>query len=222
MSMKLTCLALLCAATAVMSGCINYYAMNGDGRCIYVETDDEPATTIVYHHRRIGAIRMAKNMKYCRPSDDGKSLEYAPVIYPPQTSEPTEWEHNEHGYYRYGIKPPEPPDGKIVSSVTYRVDSLENATVADYEYEDAPKPVRTFSKLKLYGALVQAGLWDRFEAWLKDQTIKGVSAYTAFTLAQDLNDANEMFNSVVESAKQALGVSDEVVEMILEASIQEL
>ena len=102
------------------------------------------------------------------------------------------------------------------------MDDLDNATVAVYEYEDAPKPVRTFSKLKLYGALTQAGLWDRFEAWLKDQTINGVNAYTAFSLAQDLNDANEMFKSVVESAKQALGVSDEVVEMILEASIQEL
>ena len=104
----------------------------------------------------------------------------------------------------------------------YRYDEDENAVVAEYTYEDAPKPVRTFSKLKLYGALTQAGLWDTFEAWLKTQTINGVNAYTAFSLAQDLNDANELFNGVVESAKTALGVSDEVVEMILEASVADM
>ena len=110
----------------------------------------------------------------------------------------------------------------MVASITYRYDEDENAVVAEYTYEDAPKPVRTFSKLKLYGALTQAGLWDVFESWLKTQTINGVNAYTAFSLAQDLNDANELFNGVVESAKTALGVSDEVVEMILEASVADM
>ena len=50
-------------------------------------------------------------------------------------------------------------------------------------------------------------------------SINGVNAYTAFSLAQDLNDSNELFNEVVESAKTALGISDEVVEIILQASI---
>lgn len=90
----------------------------------------------------------------------------------------------------------------------------------DCEYEEPiERAVRTFSKLKLYVALAHAQLWDSFEAWLKTQTIGGVNAYTAFTLAQDLNDANELFNAVVESAKVALGVSDEVVQAILDAAV---
>lgn len=79
-----------------------------------------------------------------------------------------------------------------------------------------------FSKLKLYGALTQAGLWDSFEAWLKQQTINGMSAYTAFSLAQDLNDANPLFLSVVDQAKTDLQVPDEVVQQILDASILDM
>ena len=172
--------------------------------------------------RQLGVIRMAKNMRFCKPVEDGKRIEYAPVIIPPKTGAPTEEDYNEAGWYRNAIEPPNPPEGKIVSSVTYRYDEEENAVVADYTYEDAPKPVRVFSKLKLYGALTQAGLWDAFEAWLKTQTINGVNAYTAFSLAQDLNDENPLFNGVVQEAKTALGVSDEVVEAILEASILDM
>ena len=161
-----------------------------------------------------------KNTKFCRPIEDGKKIEYAPVILPPKTSAPTEWEYNAAEWYRNEIQPPDPPEGMIVSSTTYAI--RNNVVVADYTYEDAPKPIRIFSKLKLYGALTQANLWDQFEAWLTTQTINGVNAYTAFSLAQDLNDSNEMFNSVVESAKVALGVSDEVVEQILEASILDM
>lgn len=165
---------------------------------------------------------MAKNTKFCRPSEDHKSIEYAPVIFPPNRWAPSEEEYNENGWYRNGIQPPSTPEGKIVSSIYYRIDEEANAVVADYEYEDAPKPIRVFSKLKLYGALTQAGLWDTFEGWLKTQTVNGVNAYTAFSLAQDLNDENELFHDVVEQAKIALGVSDELVEMILQASIADM
>ena len=170
---------------------------------------------------RIGIVKMAKNTKFCKIVDDGKSIAYAPVIIPPKTSAPTEWEYNDAGWFRNEIKPPVVPEGKIVASTTYVYDEQQNAIVASYEFEDAPKPVRIFSKLKLYGALTQAGLWDQFESWLKTQKINGINAYTAFSLAQDLNDSNELFNDVVDQVKTALGVSDETVEMILEASIAE-
>lgn len=169
--------------------------------------------------KKVGVIRMDKNKKYCRPINEGKQIEYAPIILPPKTGAPTELDYNDAGWFRNEIIPPTVPEGKIVSSITYRYDPLENAVVADYTFEDAPKPIRIFSKLKLYGALSQLGLWDTFEDWLKNQTINGVNAYTAFSLAQDLNDSNELFNEVVESAKTALGISDEVVEIILQASI---
>ena len=165
---------------------------------------------------------MAKNNRYCRPIEDGKKIEYAPVILPPKQGAPTEEEYNDAGWYRNGIQPAQPPEGKMVSSVTYRYDEEENEVVADYTYEDAPKPVRTFSKLKLYGALSQAGLWDSFESWLKTQTINGVNAYIAFSLAQDLNDENPLFLEVVQEAKTALGVDDETVERILAASLLDM
>ena len=209
---------LAAVCTIFICGCCS---CGGQGRWVY-----NPATnTMAFYGQtgnQIGVVKMAKNTKYCKPIEDGKKIEYAPVILPPNPGAPTEEDYNEAGWFRNEIKPPVIPEGKMVASITYRYDEELNAVVADYTYEDAPKPVRTFSKLKLYGALTQAGLWDTFEAWLKTQTINGVNAYTAFSLAQDLNDANELFNGVVESAKTALGVSDEVVEMILEASLLDM
>lgn len=219
MSMRnLLSLSLCAIAALVFSGCCSCRHDKYNGGWKYVPDTNslafyEPAGG------QIGVIKMTRNNKYCRPINDGKNIESAPVILPPNTGAPTEYEYNEAGWYRNAVKPPEVPEGKIVSSVTYRYDTLANEVVADYTFEDAPKPVRTFSKLKLYGALTQAGLWDQFESWLKTQTINGVNAYTAFSLAQDLNDENELFNGVVEAAKQALGVSDEVVQAILEASV---
>lgn len=162
---------------------------------------------------------MAVNMNYCRPIEDGNELEYAPIILPPSTSAPTEQEYNNAGWYRNAVEQPQIPEGKIVTSITYRYDEGLNAIVADYIFKDAPIPVRTFSKLKLYAALMQTGLWTQFETWLKTQTINGMNAYTAFSLAQDLSDENELFLGVVESAKTALGVSDETVQQILNASV---
>lgn len=84
--------------------------------------------------------------------------------------------------------------------------------------DDAPQP-RIFSKLKLYAALVQAGIWDALVAWLQTQEYQGINAYTAFSLAQELTDEHPMFKQWIEAAKTALGVSDEVTEQILSASI---
>lgn len=209
------------SAISLVGGCCHCL---DDCRRTNLEYDRSASVLALYGSagEQIGVVRMARNTRYCRPVDDGKRLEYAPVILPPNPGAPTEYDYNENGWYRNGVCSPKIPDGKVVASVTYRYDEDENAVVADYEYEDAPKPVRTFSKLKLYGALMQAGLWESFEAWLKSQTINGMSAYTAFSLAQDLNDANPLFLGVVEQAKSDLHVSDEIVEQILEASIADM
>lgn len=154
----------ICAFFLTLAGCIS--PVKGK---YYVEAEPKTSTLVVYASsgRQIGVIRMTKNTKFCKPINDGKAVEYAPVIIPPKTSAPTESEYNDAGWYKNEIHPPEVPEGKIVSSITYFYHKDLNAVVADYRYEDAPKQVRTFSKLKLYGALVQAGLWDTFEAWLK-------------------------------------------------------
>ena len=84
--------------------------------------------------------------------------------------------------------------------------------------DDPPAPPRKFSKLKLYAALTSAGLWDALESWLKTQTVEGVNAYTAFSLAQDLSDAHPLFSQYYAAAKSVLGVTDEQAEAILAAS----
>ena len=83
---------------------------------------------------------MVKNKNFCRPSADGKSLDYAPVILPPKTSAPTEWEYNDAGWFANAVVPPSPPEGKVLSDTTYRYDEEQNAIVADYTYVDAPPP----------------------------------------------------------------------------------
>lgn len=81
-----------------------------------------------------------------------------------------------------------------------------------------PPPPRKFSKLKLYAALTQAGLWDALDAWLKTLTIGGVNASTAFALAQDLSEDYPGWDDYIAAAKTALGVTDEQVAAILEAA----
>ena len=83
---------------------------------------------------------MVKNKNYCRPSEDGKSYEYAPVVLPPKTSAPTEEEYNAAGWYYNGIEPPAPPEGKVVGNTTYVIDHDNNEVVAEYEYVDPPPP----------------------------------------------------------------------------------
>lgn len=86
------------------------------------------------------------------------------------------------------------------------------------EVVNPPPAPRKFSKLKLYAALAEAGHWEHFEFWLKEQTIAGVNGYTAFSLAQELSDDHPLFAPLYAAAKTAIGVSDEEAERILEAA----
>ena len=159
---------------------------------------------------------MKTNRQYCKPTADGKALEYAPVMFPPDPSEPAEATYHAHGWYRPEIEPPAPPEGKIVSSTRYEV--RDNRVVAVYEYADQPPPVRIFSKLKLYAALARAGLWDALKSWLEVQTVEGVNAYTAFTLAQELRSDHPLFSEWFAAAKTALNVDDATALAILSAA----
>lgn len=128
--------------------------------------------------------------------------------------------------YPLGVSPaPIPPEGKIAIPDGYA--PHQNAESGEWEwrqkwrYEDAPPPPpRTFSKLKLYAALAQMGLWDPLVAWLNTQTFEGVNAYTAFMLAQDLVEDHPMFEQWLAAAKAALGVTDEQAEAILAAAAE--
>lgn len=119
--------------------------------------------------------------------------------------------------------PPEPPEGKIAVPDGYEPADTPKGKEwrQKWRYEDAPPPPpRTFSKLKLYAALAQAGLWDALVAWLNTQTFEGINAYTAFMLAQDLVEDHPMFEQWLAAAKTALDVTDEQVEAILAAAAE--
>lgn len=118
---------------------------------------------------------------------------------------------------------PEPPEGKIAVPDGYTLTDTPDGKEwrRAWRYEDAPPPPpRTFSKLKLYAALAQAGLWDPLVAWLNTQTFEGINAHTAFMLAQDLVEDHPMFAQWLAAAKAALGVTDEQVEAILAAAAE--
>ena len=163
---------------------------------------------------------MMVNRNFCKPTNNGASYEYAPVVLPPNPHEPTEADYNAAGWYRYGIEPPCPPPGKAVAATSYVI--ADGKCVAIYTYADAPSAPRTFSKLKLYAALAQAGLWDTLKTWLESQTYEGMNAWTAFSLAQDLSEGNAMFGAWFAAAKTALGVTDEQAEEILAQCVAEV
>lgn len=149
------------------------------------------------------------------------------------------WQHSRHGFFDATpaqmdelmkcmsvFFKPTIPDGAPADRVeaTYAAALRRMTAYVDALLERgdamAPKPPpRTFSKLRLYAALSAAGLWDAFEAWLRTQTVGGVNAWTAFSLAQDLNDGHPLFGPLVESAKTALGVDDATAEAILAAAV---
>lgn len=133
------------------------------------------------------------------PADYLATLGYLPFDETPMPSvEPTAGKHWEPRYAE--------AEGRVAQSWT-QVDN------------PAPAP-RTFSKLKLYATLAQMGLWDSLATWLNTQTYEGVSAYTAFMLAQELTEDHPMFNRWLAAAKTALDVTDEQAEAILAAAAE--
>ena len=79
------------------------------------------------------------------------------------------------------------------------------------------KPPR-YSKLKLYVAISKIGKWQALKEWLQTQEVNGLNAWEAFSLAQDLSADNELFNSWVSMAKDALGIDEATVAAILKAA----
>jgi len=106
-------------------------------------------------------------------------------------------------------------------------DSADDWTDCEYaatEEENEARVIpasRTFSKLRLYAALSAIGKWDALRAWLEAQTVNGMNAWTAFSLAQDLSEDNELFGQWLAAAKAALGVDDATAESLLAASVKE-
>ena len=153
---------------------------------------------------------MVQNKKYGRTANEGKSIEYAPVLLPPKLTPPTEEEYNAAGWYKIEIQPADPPEGKIVSSVTYVIDG--NIIVADYEYEDAPPPPpRRFNKYKIVDALMKRGIWVPIKQWLMSEE----EMYDRYVAAEDISEDEEMLAIGIELVKENFGLTDEEIAEIL-------
>lgn len=162
-----------------------------------------------------------KNTKFCKPINEGKTIEFAPVTLPPNPGVPTESEYNAAGWFRNEIQAPIIPYGKVVKSSFYFIQ--DNVVQASYEYEDAPKQMRVFSKLYLEQALFQEGLLDKVDAFIDAQVITNKQGQTMplrrlYNTANDFRDTNPYFSQFLDAIKTTLGVDDETVERILKAS----
>ena len=124
---------------------------------------------------------MKVNHNFCRPTNNGASFEYAPVVLPPNPHEPTEAEYNAAGWYRYGIEPPCPPAGMVVKS-TYCVISGREC-IAVYEYE-AWQP-----QLEDFDAAMEAHLVAEREA--RGYTTREPDAYLASSNPRWKKDAED-------------------------------
>lgn len=101
---------------------------------------------------------------------------------------------------------------------TYRQSGVEWTVTNAVKVFRGTLAVKKYSRLKVYVACVQMGLWERLEAWLKMQNVNGVNAYTAFMLANELTADNELFIPMMQAAKTALGVDDATIQAVLAAA----
>ena len=139
---------------------------------------------------------MAHNKNYCRPTSDGMTVQYAPVNLPPYSGAPSELQYNEAGWYRNCIEPPSPPEGKMVGSVSYRLDHESNTVVADYVYVDVPPP-----SLEDYDMAMEQHLKDEREA--RGYTTREPDSYLTSEVprwAQDARDWVAHRDAVMEYA----------------------
>lgn len=109
--------------------------------------------------------------------------------------------------------PPTPPAGKIAVPDGYEL--RDSAWHRVYRYEDAPPPPpRTFSKLRIVAALMEAGVWDSVKQWIVDNNL-----YDLYLAAQDFAEDNAYFVQGKTALQQALGWTDGQVEAVLAAAV---
>ena len=101
---------------------------------------------------------------------------------------------------------------------TYRQSGVEWTVTNAVKNFTGVLAVKKYSRLKVYVACVQMGLWEKLEVWLKTQNVNGVNAYTAFMLANELTADNELFIPMMQAAKTALGVDDATMKAVLAAA----
>ena len=107
---------------------------------------------------------------------------------------------------------PDAPEGKVAVFDGYEL--ADGAWRRKYVFEDAPPPVpRTFSKLKIVAALMQANVWEQVKQYIIDAGL-----YDLYLAAQDFREDNEYFLQGKTVLMSQLGWDNAQVENILAAS----
>ena len=151
------------------------------------------------------------NKKWCRIIDGGKRIEYAQEFVELDGRiwiNPTAEQYERSGWLRNARNAPETREGYVARVERY--EARDGQIYAVYEYEKVTHPPRVFSKLYLILALEKRGLYEQFKAMLASAGLEDI-----WIAANELNDGYEGFDSFVEQAKTALGVTDAEVEEIL-------
>ena len=140
-------------------------------------------------------LHTGDNWNVAPTAADYAAAGYLAVIDAPPTTPAREGYHWEAGAYVL-------VDGKYVRQYA--------------ELADPPPAPRTFSKLKIVAALMEAGVWAQVKAY-----IEAAGLYDLYLAAQDFKEDNAYFTHGVAALKSQLGWDDAQVEAILAASIAE-
>lgn len=109
---------------------------------------------------------------------------------------------------------PEPQEGKVVAYGGYALGETDGKWHKQWVVVDAPPPPpRTFSKLRIVAALMEAGVWAQVKAWIEQAGL-----YDLYLAAQDFKSDNEYFARGRTALQTALGWTDEQVEAVLAAA----
>ena len=107
---------------------------------------------------------------------------------------------------------PEPPPGKVAVPDGYEL--VNGAWQRAYRFDAAPSPLpRTFSKLKIVAALMQANVWEQVKQYIIDAGL-----YDLYLAAQDFREDNEYFLQGKSVLMSQLGWDNAQVEAILSAA----
>lgn len=79
--------------------------------------------------------------------------------------------------------------------------------------QDPPPPPRTFSKLRIVAALMEAKVWDTVKQYIIDHDL-----YDLYLAAQEFAEDNQYFTQGEAQLQSALGWTDEQVEAVLAAA----
>lgn len=126
---------------------------------------------------------------------------------------------NSQGWYRLVETPSPAPDEGCHVEPRYAVEGGD-IRQSWAQVENPPPPPRTFSKIKLKGAIAEAGLLDEFKAMLETVEVKpGYTAAEAFADAVTLDEDHPDFKDAVALAQRELGIPQELIDRILAASV---